>query len=584
MRDNRPVYVQRPVSQNEMQRARTNGNRRPQTCFTGGGAGHTSAQCPSFGGRAHVHMINSNSGRDNYPTYTDQYVDDITDDLQHTFVFMISEQSTLTFPFGDRRALVSIDSNCSRHMTGFYTLHNPTNCHVIVDGAFAQGKSGKATYSGTMQLGNIFFDDTLFVDGIRETIISLGQLDQQGCRIESSRGVMKVYGPDGTFMFSAFLHNGRYFLDTQFYYGPNILKQVSNGGSVSAFAVSDARHDNSAELWHCRLGHVNYPDMKRLTRLATGVQIAAKHKLSFCEPCIMAKLKNHPLQNRGEKPSRPKQVFGADVTEVPERTETYVSDHGGETIMSLEFQKFLSDKGIFWQTAPRHTPNFNGLVERNIQTKQAIQRALHIQSGLTWGYWPLTSSAARMILNRLPRSSNPGGITPYEAYFRRMPDLSSFRVFGCMAYYWLDPQITSLPSHLSSNVEYSGTGSLSLSRAARGIFVGYDEHRCVYRILPDGASHYIVARVVIFDEVPIIRRMLSRCLKSEQQESSDDENYTHDAPASDNRPRNPPSSVQHQFASPRRADVDADMASPKDSYTPRQVLLSSKGSQILDLQ
>ena len=132
--------------------------------------------------------------------------------------------------------------------------------------------------------------------------------------IESSRGVMKVYGPDGAFMFSAFLHNGRYFLDTQFYYGPNILKQVSNGGSVSAFAVSDARHDNSAELWHCRMGHVNYPDMKRLQRLATGVQIAAKHKLSFCKPCIMAKLKNHPLQNQGEKPSRPKQVFGADVT------------------------------------------------------------------------------------------------------------------------------------------------------------------------------------------------------------------------------------------------------------------------------
>ena len=84
-----------------------------------------------------------------------------------------------------------------------------------------------------------------------------------------------------------------------------------------------------------------------------------------------------------------------------------------------------------------------------------------------------------------------------------MPDLSSFRVFGCMAYYWLDPEIPTLPSHLSSREEYSGTGSLSLSRAARGMFVGYDEHCRAYRILPDGASHYIVARVVIFDEVPI---------------------------------------------------------------------------------
>ena len=138
-----------------------------------------------------------------------------------------------------------------------------------------------------------------------------------------------------------------------------------------------------------------------------------------------------------------------------------------------------------------------------------------------------------------------------------------------MAYYWLDPQIPSLPFHLSSNVEYSGTGSLSLSRAARGMFVGYDEHRRAYRILPDGASHYIVARVVIFDEVPIIRRMLSRCLKSEQLESSDDEESTHGAPAPSHRPRDSSDGaqpIQPQFASPRRADINADVASPKDSY------------------
>ena len=133
------------------------------------------------------------------------------------------------------------------------------------------------------------------------------------------------------------------------------------------------------------------------TSIPTGVWIAAKHKLSFCEPRIVARLKDHPLQNQGEKPSRPKQVFGADVTgpcqhlpqlidfyeklfvsfsgygypfplkkkseaqqhfrdliarlentnDVPEHTETYVSDHGGDTIMNSDFQRFLSEKGIF---------------------------------------------------------------------------------------------------------------------------------------------------------------------------------------------------------------------------------------------
>ena len=152
--------------------------------------------------------------------------------------------------------------------------------------------------------------------------------------------------------------------------------------------------------------------------------------------------------------------------------------------MSLDFQQFLLSKGIFWQSAPRNTPNYNGLVERNIRTKGAIQQALHAQSGLSMRFWPLTSSAARMILNRLPRSSNINNCTPYEAYFRRKPDLSSFRVFGCLAYFWLDPSVQSFPAAVSQIDAYSGAGSLSLSRAARGMFVGYNEHCRAYRILP----------------------------------------------------------------------------------------------------
>ena len=63
--------------------------------------------------------------------------------------FMLSQRSTISFPFGDRKALVSIDSNCNRHVTGFYTLVNVQPCSII-------------------------FDDIAFVPGLRETILSLG--------------------------------------------------------------------------------------------------------------------------------------------------------------------------------------------------------------------------------------------------------------------------------------------------------------------------------------------------------------------------------------------------------------------------
>ena len=59
------------------------------------------------------------------------------------------------------------------------------------------------------------------------------------------------------------------FLDAELYYEPSV------------FAVSDAKHDNSAELWHCKMGHVNYPGMKRLQRLATCIHIAAKTQAFF---------------------------------------------------------------------------------------------------------------------------------------------------------------------------------------------------------------------------------------------------------------------------------------------------------------
>ena len=79
----------------------------------------------------------------------------------------------------------------------------------------------------------------------------------------------------------------------------------------------------------------------------------------------------------------------------PKRIVCYVSDHGGETIMGHDFQEYLHAKGIFWQYGPHNTPNYNALVERNIRTKQALQRTLHLQSGLLAGHWPLTSSSAR---------------------------------------------------------------------------------------------------------------------------------------------------------------------------------------------
>ena len=82
---------------------------------------------------------------------------------------------------------MSIDSNCSRHITGFYDLLDTSPFDVEVYGAFDQGKQGKATTQGLLQLGQLYFEKTIFVPGLRETILSLGQLHQKGCVTKNFR-------------------------------------------------------------------------------------------------------------------------------------------------------------------------------------------------------------------------------------------------------------------------------------------------------------------------------------------------------------------------------------------------------------
>ena len=62
------------------------------------------------------------------------------------------------------------------------------------------------------------------------------------------------------------------------------------------------------------MGHVNWPGLKNLQQVSTGIALAPKHKLQFCACCVMAKRKQMPYQNLGVKPMRPREVFGADVT------------------------------------------------------------------------------------------------------------------------------------------------------------------------------------------------------------------------------------------------------------------------------
>ena len=61
----------------------------------------------------------------------------------------------------------------------------------------------------------------------------------------------------------------------------------------------------SADVWHLRMGHLNFQDMCKLKSKATGIAFVGEP--CFCQTCVMAKMRRTPFQNRGVLTVNPKQ-------------------------------------------------------------------------------------------------------------------------------------------------------------------------------------------------------------------------------------------------------------------------------------
>jgi hypothetical protein len=98
-------------------------------------------------------------------------------------------------------------------------------------------------------------------------------------------------------------------------------------------------------------------------------------------------------------------------------------------------------------------------------------------------FWGEAVKAAVYLLNRAPTKSL-NKKTPFEAWFRRKPNVRHLRTFGCMAY-----------------AKRTGPGINKLAdRSTPGVFLGYEPGTKGYRVYDLVNNKLIVTRDVIFDE------------------------------------------------------------------------------------
>ena len=375
-------------------------------------------------------------------------------------------------------------------------------------------------------------------------LLSVGALVEKGMScLFSPGGITKVFFPDEDpllpgLTFSATVTNRLSFLRLDFISPPASLPPVAFPAqaflpSSSASPPSFPRLKLDSMLWHRRFGHIGMDATRAaLTKdYVTGVQLDGSFLRDHCISCIVGKCpqRSYPFRGnraqlvgdllhmdlcgpfpvqapRGEKyffnilddKSNWGFTFGlrlkSDAFSHYLSTEAFLEHSKGVLVRSIrcggeleltasKMGTHFTSKGIVVQRTVPYAHQQNGKSERYIRTIEEGGQALLADAGLPMSFWLDAMLTRQYLVNRLPTSTLPDNLTPYELITGKKPDLSHLRIWGCDCY-------VAVPDELRAKAGF---------KRFRAIFVGYEEHRIGWRVR-DLQGKYSFSNDVIFNE------------------------------------------------------------------------------------
>ncbi|KNZ72057.1 Copia protein, partial [Termitomyces sp. J132] len=156
---------------------------------------------------------------------------------------------------------------------------------------------------------------------------------------------------------------------------------------------------------------------------------------------------------------------------------------GAKEFIQGSLRDFLNERGIIVQPTAAYAHQQNGKAERYIRTIEDTAQTLMAELGLPMSFLGDAILTAQFLRNRLPTSTLPTLVTPFEVMENSKPNLSHLRVWGCQCFV-LHPK------------ETRQKGDTCRFEA---IFVGYDEDRIGWHVR-DMNGRYFFSRDVIFNE------------------------------------------------------------------------------------
>lgn len=188
------------------------------------------------------------------------------------------------------------------------------------------------------------------------------------------------------------------------------------------------------------------------------------------------------IKSKDEALGAVKKIKASVETELKLTVRALRTDRGGE-FTSREFVQFCEDLGIKHHLTAPYSPQQNGVVERRNQTVVGMARSLLKNKQLPGTFWGEAVATAVFLLNRAPTKSVPN-MTPYEALYKKKPDVHFLRTFGCLGH------VKKIGAHLPKLAD----------RSSVMIFIGYEPNSKAYRMFDPRTNKLHISREVVFEE------------------------------------------------------------------------------------
>ncbi|GJV39118.1 putative ribonuclease H-like domain-containing protein [Tanacetum coccineum] len=342
------------------------------------------------------------------------------------------------------------DSGCSRHMTGnksFLTDYQEIDGGFVAFGGSPKG--GKITGKGKIRTGKLDFEDVYFVKELKFNLFSVSQMCDKKNSVLFTETECLVLSPDFKLLDESQVllkvprQNNMYSFD--------LKNVVPSGGLTCLFAKATIDESN---LWHRRLGHINFKTMNKLVRgnLVRGLPSKLFENDHTCVACQKGKQHKASCKTKlVSSISQPLQMLHMDLFEP-----TSVRSINHKTYCLVVTDDFSRFSWVFFlatkDEASGILKTFITGIENQINHKVKIIRCDNgtefknndmnqfygikgIKREFSVARTPQQNSAeavntACYVQNRV-LVTKPHNKTPYELLHGRPPSISFMRPFGC---------------------------------------------------------------------------------------------------------------------------------------------------------